>query len=119
MSLILSNIKCPECGNKMYYHPGCSGDYYVTVYGLVLQCSCINCGCMHPPITYRDSEYMSNDNKKRFLSNLASYNRKRFKEYRVLYHTKLKHIEDRVAFVRACAIETQTPIDIVAGFCGV
>ena len=79
MTLIKSNNKCTVCGKPLVRNPFCSGDYYNTVNGYVLQeyCNgdCSRNGFLKPLISGRDPDFISNNMKKTVASRIAYVHR--------------------------------------------
>jgi len=116
MTLVICEDKYPLCGGTMVKDVDCNGDYYYTIMGLVRQRFCFVCGSMLPLVSEREPEFISNNTKKRILGHIASIKKKRFREYTSIYHNRLKNINDKKMFARACSIETQVPLETVTSF---
>jgi hypothetical protein len=110
---ILSEHECKKCKVRYVYDPYCSGDWHSTIYGYQLQAFCPICGDMMPIISERSPEEISNNNKKRILSKLATDHHLRYKEIMSIYHDRLKKIDDRVDFAKAVSKELKINFDEV------
>ena len=64
--------------------PNCSGDYYPTELGMVLQRFCPECGVMKPEVEGRDPNYISNNAKKAVANRIATIHRLGFKETKTI-----------------------------------
>ena len=75
MNIVLSQTKCPSCGNRLIRTPDVGGDYYETVIGFTLQQYCNNnCnmnGVMRPELDGRDPNFISNRGKLAFAVRVA------------------------------------------------
>jgi len=75
MTLIKSPNCCTVCGKHLVRDPFCSGDYYNTINGYVLQeyCNgdCKRNGYLKPLISGRDPDFISKNMKKTVASRIA------------------------------------------------
>jgi len=116
MTIVICKDKC-SCGVFFIKNPHCSGDYYPTHIGIVLQRFCPQCGKMLPIVTERDINYISNNNKKRVLNHIARTYNKRFKELSKIYYRHCKEIDDRFDFIKVISRETGLSQDKILPLC--
>jgi len=104
MSFVISRNHCTNCGKPMVRDPLCSGDYYNTIQGYVLQeyCNgdCVRNGHMKPLVEGRDPDFIGNNMKK----NVAT---------RVAYSRRLGMVETKR---KAIGVETNNLHEWIRGF---
>lgn len=108
---------CPRCGVHFLKDPFCSGDYYPTIIGIVLQSYCPVCGDMKPLVDeLYDEETISNKRKKGVFTRCASEKNDKFINHTDSFFFKFKKIKRTDEFVYHCSRYWQLPVEKVASF---
>lgn len=116
MSIIKTQKKC-TCGEFLVKDTEKHGDWYPTSRGVVHQSFCPNDGKMWPLIEERPVNFMSNNNKKRLLNQLARTYQMRFKELMSIYHKFLKDKEDKYDIISILTKQTKLSEEQIIIFC--
>lgn len=106
-----TNKKCDFCGEYHVIDASCSGDWYNTINGVVLQSYCPNCGYMLPALPKLETSNLSNNAKKLIIVRIASYKKLRYKNAMKEYHHGLKNISDKDQFIKKCSFIFEIPGD--------
>jgi len=120
MIVVLSKIKCRNCGKPLIKNPDCGGDYCVTVNGYVLQQYCNgNCernGIMYPLLDGRDPDFISNREKTNVAISIAMAHNFGFKETKKIARScDTNNTHD---FIVSFAKQIQLPLSEVSRFLG-
>lgn len=106
-----TNKKCEFCGEFHLIDTSCSGDWYDTDKGLVLQSFCPNCGYMLPVLPKLETSELSNNAKKLIIVRIASYKKLIYRNAMKEYHNGLKNILNKDKFICKCSIVFDIPND--------
>jgi len=107
---------CPNCGVHFLRDSSCSGDYYPTTLGIVLQSYCPLCGEMEPLVEEMDDTKLSNKKRRFIFGKCAFEKKKKPQDLLDIYHKDLKNIKNKNEYIRKCALVFQLPLEKVSSF---
>jgi len=114
-NIVLSNNRCPVCGQKRIRRPDVGGDYFETIEGFVCQEYCNNnCsrnGMLYPLIQGRDLSFISNRGKKSVAAKIAGIYKLSFKETKDI--ARSIDTNNKKDFIKIFQDKIQHPVEVI------